>query len=311
MPFADPSQRKAYNRSYGREYAQQRVQDKPPGVCSVGTCNNKTDGVHKKCAHHLQYMRDYKEQYRAQPKPKGQCSVADCTNEARPGLKMCERCAARGAVSQKKRYPQISQRAQQIKTEVMAAYGGACQCCGERQLEFLTIDHIDGREDRKHMGVGLYRWLKANNYPEGFRALCMTCNYTLGHHGYCPHSNLTQVVRTGRPRVHPVTDMEKAAQLKEQHRQDWLKFKFEVLNAYGGPRCCCCGEDHVECLSIDHVNGNGAQHRRDNGYGTNLYIWLRQQGYPPGFRVLCVNCNFVLGRFGYCPHDKLTDTNIS
>ena len=51
MPRADPEKRKQYNRAYGRDYARKRVEYKPEGICSVGTCNNKTDGVHKKCAH--------------------------------------------------------------------------------------------------------------------------------------------------------------------------------------------------------------------------------------------------------------------
>lgn len=34
-----------------------------------------------------------------------------------------------------------------------------------------------------------------------------------------------------------------------------------------------------------------------------MYRWLRNHGYPLGFRVLCMNCNFALGKFGYCPHD--------
>jgi hypothetical protein len=33
-----------------------------------------------------------------------------------------------------------------------------------------------------------------------------------------------------------------------------------------------------------------------------LYIWLRQRDWPPGYRVLCVNCNFAIGHFGKCPH---------
>jgi hypothetical protein len=37
--------------------------------------------------------------------------------------------------------------------------------------------------------------------------------------------------------------------------------------------------------------------------GTHLYLWLKQNNYPPGFRVLCMNCNFAIGHSGYCPHN--------
>jgi hypothetical protein len=30
--------------------------------------------------------------------------------------------------------------------------------------------------------------------------------------------------------------------------------------------------------------------------------WLRKNGFPKGFRVLCHNCNFAHGHYGYCPH---------
>jgi hypothetical protein len=76
------------------------------------------------------------------------------------------------------------------------------------------------------------------------------------------------------------------------------------LAHYGG--CCrCCGESTDELLSIDHIEGGGNQHRKAiNRYGTDMYRWLKAQGFPPGFRVLCHNCNLARGRYGYCPHEE-------
>ena len=65
-----------------------------------------------------------------------------------------------------------------------------CSCCGETELEFLTINHINGGGvyHRKQLGGGnFYRWLKRNNYPEGYNVLCSNCNSSLGYYGYCPH----------------------------------------------------------------------------------------------------------------------------
>jgi len=53
---------------------------------------------------------------------------------------------------------------------------------------------------------------------------------------------------------------------------------------------------------IDHVNGGGNTHRKE--VGKTVYRWLRKQGYPEGYRVLCDNCNAALGRYGYCPHQQ-------
>lgn len=81
----------------------------------------------------------------------------------------------------------------QLRTEVFAAYGDECACCGESSREFLTVDHVGGwgAEHRKTIGDGtgnIYRWLKRNGYPqERFRLLCWNCNCAMGIHGYCPH----------------------------------------------------------------------------------------------------------------------------
>ncbi len=70
-----------------------------------------------------------------------------------------------------------------------------------------------------------------------------------------------------------------------------------ALEAYGN-ECACCGEAGEQFLTIDHINGDGAAHRRETG--GNTYYWLRQNGYPEGFRVLCWNCNSALGLRGFC-----------
>jgi hypothetical protein len=33
-------------------------------------------------------------------------------------------------------------------------------------------------------------------------------------------------------------------------------------------------------------------------------FWLKRNGYPKGFRVLCHNCNSARGLYGYCPHKR-------
>lgn len=74
-----------------------------------------------------------------------------------------------------------------------------------------------------------------------------------------------------------------------------------AIRHYGG-ECACCGEETIEFLEIDHIQGGGKKHRRS--IGGNIWAWMRRNGYPDGFRVLCSNCNFSIGRFGYCPHER-------
>lgn len=86
------------------------------------------------------------------------------------------------------------------RIKVLEHYGKNCACCSENNIEFLTIDHINGggNQHRKEIiergearcgGSGFYNWLIKNNFPEGFRTLCQNCNASLGHYGYCPHKN--------------------------------------------------------------------------------------------------------------------------
>lgn len=80
------------------------------------------------------------------------------------------------------------------------------------------------------------------------------------------------------------------------------KRRLEVIFGYGGA-CECCGENRIEFLCIDHVNGGGTKERKLIGSGHQLYRRLIGAGFPSGYRVLCSNCNMSLGLYGYCPHN--------
>ena len=79
-----------------------------------------------------------------------------------------------------------------------------------------------------------------------------------------------------------------------------LQCRLEAIARYGG-KCSCCGETALEFLAMDHIDGGGSRHRRSLQW--HLYEWLKRQGFPPGFRVLCHNCNLSRGYYGFCPHE--------
>src|ERR1051326_8822509 len=54
------------------------------------------------------------------------------------------------------------------------------------------------------------------------------------------------------------------AKVKELRKRTRDKVRDDVLTAYGY-RCQCCGITTREFLSIDHMDGNGRKHRRENG----------------------------------------------
>ena len=71
---------------------------------------------------------------------------------------------------------------ERLKIEVLTHYGNgkfACVRCGEVRIPCLSIDHINGGgvAQSKVVGIGhkLYRWLRRENYPNGYQTLCMNC----------------------------------------------------------------------------------------------------------------------------------------
>ena len=64
-------------------------------------------------------------------------------------------------------------------------------------------------------------------------------------------------------------------------------------NGFGG--CVECGEKRTACLSIDHILGNGAEHRKTE-HGIKhfgFYKWLIKNNFPEGYQTLCMNCQWV------------------
>ena len=87
----------------------------------------------------------------------------------------------------------------EVKYEVMKEFSKrqsnsnvpCCACCGEYIVEFLSIDHVDGRKVLEHgkymMGTRLYYWARRNDYPDTLQVLCFNCNCAKGFYGICPH----------------------------------------------------------------------------------------------------------------------------
>jgi len=80
----------------------------------------------------------------------------------------------------------------------------------------------------------------------------------------------------------------------------------KVLTAYGNGvlACICCGEAHYEFLCLDHASGGGGKERQGGLTSLKLLFKLRREGFPPGYRTLCANCNMAYGLRGVCPHQS-------
>ena len=60
----------------------------------------------------------------------------------------------------------------------------------EKHIEFLTLDHINGRKSMNHKpslkAEKLCRRLKRDGYPKGIQVLCWNCNSAKSNNPFCP-----------------------------------------------------------------------------------------------------------------------------
>ena len=104
------------------------------------------------------------------------------------------------------------------------------------------------------------------------------------------------------------------SQTKESRKIKVQQLKKEVFTVYSKhhsnsnvPYCRCCElNEHLDFLTVDHIDGRKTRPKKEQGLlGANLNRWLKKNNYPPGFQILCFNCNATKGFFGSCPHEKM------
>ena len=95
---------------------------------------------------------------------------------------------------------EIEQRRRDLTLEVYSHYSKvisksdvpvcACVGCDEKHIEFLTLDHINGRKSMNHepslKAEKLCRRLKRDDYPVGIQVLCWNCNSAKSNKPFCP-----------------------------------------------------------------------------------------------------------------------------
>ena len=218
---------------------------------------------------------------------------ADPENRARKNKQEVER--------RSKIRPEINkasrEKTKELKTKVMLHYSyGQIHCihCGETTIDFLTIDHINGKKVWKERGGDkkgepMYRWLVRNDFPDGFQVLCWTWNQI-------KTKKENEIKRKRTPRA------------KSRRAKD-LNDKIQTLTEYSTgdkPQCCCCEYDELDGLTIHHKYGRkNAPIEEQKLYGDKIYRFLRKKGYPKGRHLTwCFNCNSAASEEGICPHQE-------
>jgi hypothetical protein len=139
--------------------------------------------------------------------------------------------------------------------------------------------------------------------PDGRRPWCRECT-----RAYDLEALKTPAgrARTGRAtRRYRKTPAGRAAGVRDKVKRR-ARHRQQVFGHYGTV-CACCGS--AERLTIDHVDGDGREHREELfGHGGRLagwrfYAWLVSNGFPEGFQTLCMPCNVSKGKGERCRLD--------
>ena len=82
---------------------------------------------------------------------------------------------------------------QKLREKVLELYGGKdpmCKCCGEPEIKFLCLDHInnDGSKERRKYGPqAIYKIAIRKKDVLRYQLLCFNCNMSKKISGQCPH----------------------------------------------------------------------------------------------------------------------------
>lgn len=157
-------------------HRKRREQNAAKGLCRCG--QSRVDGRSRcqQCIDADSRSTVRRNAYRKRP---GVCGM--CGQPADEGKARCEKCRQIGLASLRR-----------LKEQVITAYGGKCECCGEQEPAFLSVDHIndDGAAHRRTISASnLYRWLRKHGFPrDAYRLLCFNCNCGRRiNGGVCPH----------------------------------------------------------------------------------------------------------------------------
>lgn len=218
----------------------------------------------------------------------GWCGIAGCLNRLQPGQKsVCE--THRQKAAEKAAAKRAKQKSAGLCVESGCkeppVSGGRCQVHKEYQAALRK----ESTDKKKTAGICV-----ATGCHAPVKDGCTLCQTHIDERSKTSSRHYQQrkaagtCLFCGSP---PESNYTLCAYHREKYKSYRAQLKIAILDAYGGPVCVRCGEDDVDILEIDHIAGGGTQHRKEVGTGYQFYLWLRDQGYPAGYRVLCPTCN--------------------
>jgi hypothetical protein len=245
----------------------------------------------------------------------------DCGKTSpKPGIKRCQPCI------DKKDHSKLSASNKKNKALLKQKRidSGLCAYCGKVRSE-------DGKNGCKDCNI--YRMVHSKKLRERREnnKLCVRCGKDARYQRYkiCQECRRKELEAKRRSYVEnglcktcgvlPIKHEESTLCLRCSNRihnnrkrriaDNWQK----ILDHYGR-KCACCGEEEVLFLTVDHINNDGALHKKIIGSKDPASVrkWIVDNNFPDTFQILCYNCNCAKGKLGYCPHqmNRTTDLNL-
>lgn len=221
-----------------------------------------------------------------------ECRILRCKRSAVVGRTSCE-------------HHLIKQRRNQAALRQRRKLNGLCTGCG-RQKQDGHCDYCSTMCKERAMDLQAH-------------GICVDCASAMATNGLCcaecarkradrsaartqEHASHRKCTRCGGQLDN---DSKQCNECSATRRAHHLALKMSAITAYG-KICKCCAYSDVRALTIDHINGDGAAHRRANGIKcpASFYRWLQLNQHPAGFQTLCYNCNHAKGTYKTCPHQE-------
>jgi hypothetical protein len=234
-----------------------RASRKAKGLCIH--CGDKAKEKQTRCQRCVDRDKANRKRYAERDTQRGICRNTGCSNKVTGKKRYCDACNARSTRNGAKR-------------EQANLARGMCRDCGKQPCA-VGITRCAACNEK----LAIAQQRLADKRKAEHR--CTRCG--------------ANVLTSGRTHCNKCID-----EARERHNAR----KRRVMETYGGPVCVGCGEDEIRILQLDHVNKIGHQHALEIGDGdaprgrSKMYKWVEDNHFPPGFQVLCPNCNIKKAR---------------
>lgn len=84
--------------------------------------------------------------------------------------------------------------------------------------------------------------------------------------------------------------------VNQKNRDRYIELKKLTFSKYSQNNtieCAICGENTLNFLTLDHIKGRKKHQHSTMFSAAKLWYYLKKNDFPPGYQILCWNCNVI------------------